>query len=150
MFSRKPKIIATKLKSIEHLKSFKSYLKRRVYSKRGEYVGKVYDVLFNEKTLLGIMVKGKKNIFVGKEYISSESANAIVLKIEPITNLIGKQVFDSRGKRIGIVSDIKRRSKSNTYTDLMVKKAFYRRAFSVPKKDVEIAKKNIILKKEYE
>ena len=72
-----------------------------------------------------------------------------MLKIEPVTNLIGKQVFDAVGKRIGSVSDVKRKTKSNNYTDLIVKKAIYRKAIAVPKKDIDVAKKNIILKKEY-
>ena len=149
MFKKKPKIISNKLKKIGHLKKFSSYIGKKVYSKSGEYIGKVYDLLFRDSCFLGIMVD-KRDIFIGKEFFRGESDNAIMLKIEPVTSLVGKQVFDAVGKKLGRVSDIKRKSNSNNYTDLWVKKSIYRKSFTVPKKDIEVAKKNIILKKEYE
>lgn len=149
MFSKKIKIISSKLGKIEHLKKFSSYIDKKVYSKSGEYLGQVKDLLFRKDCFLGIMLD-RKNIFIGKEFFFKESEKGIILKIEPVTSLIGKQVFDSIGKKVGTVSDIKRKTNSNSYTDLMVKKAIYRKAVSIPKKDVDIAKKNIILKKEYD
>ncbi len=149
MFKKKTKIISNRFKKIESLKKFSSYIGKKVFSKSGEYVGKVYDLLFKDDTFSGIMVD-KRDVFIGKEFFRGESEKSIMLKIEPVTNLIGKQVFDTAGKRVGSISDVKRKSNSNNYMDLMVKKAIYRKAFAIPQKDIAIAKKNIILKKEYE
>jgi len=149
MFKKETKIISNRFKEINNLKKFGSYIDRKVYSKSGEFVGKVYDLLFKKDIFSGIMVKGKKDIFIGKEFFRGESEKTIMLKIEPVVNLIGKRVFDSTGKKVGIVREIKRKANSNNYTDLVVKKSIYKRSFTVPKKDIEVAKKNIILKKEY-
>ena len=148
MFGKKSWIISNRFKKVENQKKFSSYIGKTVYSKSGEYVGKIVDLLFKNDRFSGIIVD-RKNVFIGKEFFGSESEKAIMLKIEPITNLIGKKVFDTVGKKVGNVSDIKRKANSNNYTNLMVKKAIYRKAFAVPKKDINIAKKNIILKKEY-
>ena len=146
---KKVKIISSKLKKVDHLKKFSSYIGKNVYSKTGEFLGRVKDLLFKEECFLGILLD-RKRLFIGKEFLGHESEKGIVLKIDPVTSLLGKQVFDAVGKRIGVVSDIKRKTNSNSYTHLMVKKAIYRRAFEIPKKDVDVAKKSIILKKAYE
>ena len=149
MFSKKTKIISNRLKKVDHLKRFTSYIGKKVYSKSGEYIGKVCDLLFRDDRFLGILID-RRNVFIGREFFGGESEKRIMLKIEPVTNLIGKQVFGATGKKIGKISDIKRKSNSNNYTDLWVKKSIYRKSFTVPKKDIDVAKKNIILKKEYE
>ena len=149
MFRKKTRVISNRFRKIDSLKKFSSYIGKIVYSKSGEHIGRIYDLLFSKDTFVGVLVKGKKDVFIGKEFFRGESDKSIILKIEPITNLIGKQVFDAIGKRVGIVKDIKRKTKSNNYTDLRIKKSIYRRSFYIPKKDIEVAKKNIILKKEY-
>ena len=148
MFSKKIKIISNRFKKIDSLKKFSFYIGKKVYSKSGEYVGKIHDLLLKDDRFIGVLID-RRDVFIGREFFRGESADRIMLKIEPITNLVGKQVFDAAGKRIGSVSDVKRKSKTNNYTDLWVKKAIYRKAIAVPKKHIDIAKKNIILKKEY-
>ena len=70
-----------------------------------------------------------------------------MLKIEPVTNLIGRQVFDSKGKRVGKVVEVIRKGTGNVYSELRVKKNIYSWSKHIPKKDIAVAKKSIILKK---
>ena len=149
MFEKKTDIISRSIKSIESVDLNSKYLGKKVYSKSGEYVGSVCDVAMRKGRFAGVLVKGNRNVLIEKELFESESEDTIMLKIEPVTNIIGKQVFDSLGKRIGKIVDLNRKSNANAYTELVVKKSFFRKAFNVPKEDVEVAKKNVILKKAY-
>lgn len=150
MFKRKIEVVSSKTKKLDKTRKFSSYLGKSVYSKRGMFVGKVLDVIMKGDSMIGVLVKANKIIFIGKEFFKSDTENAIMLKIDPVTEIIGKTVYDSSGKRLGKVVGLKRKTTGNTYSELLVKKAIYRKAFSIPKKEVEIAKKNVILNKEYE
>ena len=142
-------IISKKVKTLEKANRFARYMNSKVYSKSGEYIGKVYDVVFDKVRILGVLVSGKKRIFIDKQFIGKISEDAIVLNIEPVTSMIGKQVYDAEGKKIGTVSGLQRKSNANTFSDILVKRAIYRRAFSIDKKEIGVAKKNIILKRAY-
>lgn len=150
MFPKKIRIISKKLKNLDGAKKASSYFNKPVVSKSGEHVGKVKDVVLKHDIFEGLIVYGNKKLYVGKEFISSDSKDHIILNVEPITNMIKKDVYDSRGKKIGYVKDVVRKSNSNTYSDILVKKSFFRRAFSIPKGEIGIARKSIILKNPYE
>ncbi|RLG11929.1 hypothetical protein DRN73_04030 [Candidatus Pacearchaeota archaeon] len=150
MFNKKIEVISTKTKKIEEGERISFYIGKAVYSKTGELLGKVYDVILENDCVVGILIKSNKKIFIGKEFFNGNVKDVIVLKIEPFTSLIGKQIFDSTGKRIGRVVNVERKTTSNNYENLIVKKSIYRRSFKIPKKEIAIAKENIILKREYE
>ncbi|MBD3247110.1 hypothetical protein GF378_00635, partial [Candidatus Pacearchaeota archaeon] len=107
----------------------------------------IYDIVLKKDCFAGVLVKGKRRVFIGKEFLGGESKKGMILKIEPVTSLISRQVYDSHGKRIGKVSGLKRKSKTNNYSAILVKKSVYRRAFEIPKKEIDVAKKTIVLKK---
>lgn len=146
MFKKRVDIISAKVKNLDSLSNLSSYIGKKVYSKKGDFLGHVKDAMFKGNIIQGILIKGRRNMFIGKEFFEHESDKAFVLNIDPVVSLIGKLVFDSTGKRIGKVVDIKRKTNANTFTDLIIKKSFFRRIFSIPKEDISVAKKNIILK----
>jgi sporulation protein YlmC with PRC-barrel domain len=149
MARKNAEIISTKVKNLDRLGDFSSYMGRKVFSKSGHYVGKVYDIITQNKCMVGVLVRGKLKIFIDKEYFMSDTPKAIMLSIDPVTNLLGKQVFDAIGKRIGKVSALERRGNSNVFSSLIVKKRAYSKPFVVPKKDIDTFKDNVILKKEH-
>jgi sporulation protein YlmC with PRC-barrel domain len=149
MFGKPAEIISRRIKNIESIELSSQYTDKKVYSKSGEFVGKVYDIAMKNKCFIGLMVSGKRKVFIDKDFFESDADGVIMLKIEPVVNLLGKQVFDSLGKIVGKVVGLNRKSNKNDYEEIVVKKSFFRRAFNVPKKDVEVAKENIILKKAY-
>lgn len=148
--AKRVELISRKIKNLGKVKTAKSYIGKTVYSKKGEIIGKIYDIVLKKGCLAGVLVKGKRKVFIGKEFLGSESKKGMMLKIEPVTSLIGRYVYDSHGKRIGKVSDLKRKSNTNNYSGILVKKSVYRRAFEVSKKDIDVAKKTIVLKKPLE
>jgi sporulation protein YlmC with PRC-barrel domain len=147
MFSSKTEIVSSRTKKLEGTNSFSSYIGKKVYSKSGEMIGTVKDVIMKNDIMLGVLVH---RVFIGKEFFKSYTADAIMLKIDPVTNLLGKQVYDSAGDRVGKVVELNRKSTGNSFYELRVKKNIYSRSVFINKKDIEIAKKNVILKKPWQ
>ena len=149
MFKKKVDIISSKIDNLSKTERISSYLGKKVYSKSGDYLGLAYDIILKNDVMIGILIRGKRKLFVGKEFFESQSKEVIVLKIEPVTSIIGKLVYDSQGEKIGKVIGLNRKSCANVYSDIVVKKSFIRRAFEIPKEDIELAKKIVLLKKPY-
>ena len=64
--------------------------------------------------------------------------------------MIGKQVFDADGKKLGRVKSVQRKGNANDFESVVVKRHFFSRGIAVPKSDIDVSKKNIILKVIYE
>ena len=149
MFGKKLEIISRRLKNLQKTERFSSYIRKKVFSKSGELVGKVKDITTKKDNMIGLIVNGNKKVFIGKEFFDFDSKDVIMLSINPVTSLIGKHVFDAEGRRLGYVKGLERKNNANDFESLVVKKAFYLRALKIPKEDVVVSKKNIILKKAY-
>lgn len=147
------KIEAISTKNINPMKmdSFRAYIGKKVISKSGERVGKVHDIRFSGSKVEGIVVlKRISRLFIDQEFIAGHSDEAVMLSIDPVTMMRGKQVFDADGKKLGKVSDVVRKGNSNVMSSIIIRKRLYSRGVRIPKEDIETAKKNIILKKVYE
>ncbi|OVE75007.1 hypothetical protein BVX95_00610 [archaeon D22] len=120
-----------------------------VFTKDGEKIGRVSQIIFTHEEIQGVVVA--KGLFFGKtfvdiEYIDKFTPNSVLLKINPITLLIKRKVFDSEGRDIGVVKRIKRKSHSNELQAIYVKKGIFSKEIEVPVKDITIHKKSIRLK----
>lgn len=73
----------------------------------------------------------------------------IILDIDPVIMLIGKEVFDDEGNKIGKVVDLDRKDYDNDYKSIIVKKHFFSKPLSIPKRDIDVIEKNIILNTSY-
>lgn len=144
------RILSENLTRLDNKKRLKSILGKKVYSKRGEIVGTVVDVLTNNSRYVGILVNSKRKIFIDKDYIQNDAEDSVILSIEPVTQLIGKEVIDCEGKRLGKVIDVSRPSHKNDYAALIVKKSIISGKKSIPKREVAVAQKNIILNTAYD
>lgn len=148
--AKRERILSEKVQGLDTFNRLRSILGKAVFSKSGEPVGKVIDVLTDNTRYVGVLIKSNGTIFVDKEYIKNDTQDSIILSIEPITQMIGKQVIDSEGRRLGKVMDISRSSTKNDYTAIIVKKSIISRKVSIPKKEVDVARKNIILNTAYD
>ncbi len=150
LLHQKPPILLSKsVTKLDHTLSVRDYLHKKVYSTSGDYVGKIYDLVLYENQLMGLLVHGRKRLFIDINYCTASAVDSIILKIDPVTMLKGKIVFDSRGKRIGKVSAIERKSVKNECENLLVKKNMFKKPVPIPFTDIEVSKKNIILSKVY-
>jgi sporulation protein YlmC with PRC-barrel domain len=144
---KKPKIpiISTKLNDIIGI-SVHSLIGKKVVSRLGEPVGKITDIMFDSNNMQGVIVrKGMKKSFIDKEYFQFKKEDVLVLNIEPITLLIGKQVFDSKGEQIGKVVNIKRDNADNKFKALIVKKNLFKKPIEITPGQIDTTKVNILL-----
>lgn len=146
----KTELISTKVKNLDAIEKFSEYIGKKVFSKSGAYVGKIKDVVIRRGSMIGVLVKSKRKLFIGREFFETDSEDAIMLSIEPVTLIIGKQVFDSLGKKVGKVVDLERADTDNQFRALIIKKRIYFRPFTVPRSAVTITKHNVLLNKPFE
>ena len=136
-------IISSKIYDVEQMNFLSGYLGKKVFSESGDKIGTIKDVVFEKGSHKGFLLS--KNLFIDKEYFTIDFEQAMMLKIEPVTSLIGKIVFDVDGKRIGKVQDIERSNNSNDFKAILVKKNIFSKPVVIEKKKIEMAKKNVIL-----
>ena len=149
MTKKAPFLLSKRLSTLESATSAKRYIGKRVYSTSGDYVGRVVDLSLYEDAYVGLIVRGRQLLYIDKEYCEPENVDTIILKIDPITLLKGKIVFDSAGKRLGRVTGFERSGVRNACDTILVKKNIFKKPVSVPYSAVETSKKNIILNQEY-
>jgi len=121
----------------------KDVVGKKVISASGQVVGTVKDIAYDMNRVIGLMVG---DVLIGKEYIDTMNADSVILKVNPVTSLIGKLVFDKDGKKLGKVIKTNRATTANDFTDVMVKKNTFTRAVKITKAEMEVVGKNIILR----
>lgn len=149
MFRKEISIISQNIKTLKETNKLSSYIGKRVYSKSGEYVGKLKEFVTYNNEFAGMLVYGKNDLFVDKEFFSLNSEDSIVLLIDPITILLGKKVFDADGRDLGKVVGVDRNSNLNNFKYLEIRKGSFAKPVKVSKVEISVMKKNIILKTSY-
>jgi sporulation protein YlmC with PRC-barrel domain len=142
-------IFASKISNIEQVNRAKSYIGKKVFSKSGEKVGKIFDVVLQNGLLAGVLVKGHVKLLISKEFFHSDSPETIMLSINPSALLLKKHVFDADARKLGKVVAISRKGTTNDFSKITVKKNIFSKPFDIPKSEIEIAEDNIILYKVY-
>lgn len=119
---------------------------RKVIAANGEVVGKVKSIIGNYNKIEGILVK-RNNILTFVDYIHIQDlySKSVMLKINPISRILGMQVFDAEGKKLGRVVDFIQVDNKNEFSEIIVKKGIFNRRLTIPAKSIEVAHKNIIL-----
>lgn len=148
-FVKDPILVSEKVQSVSDTRLVSAYKGRKVFSKNGELLGWVKDVLLKGNSLCGFLVRGKLPLIIGKEFIATDTVEALLLSIDPVPFLVKKQVFDAKGKMLGTVSSLDRKTSDNDFTSLIVKKRFYSKPIVIPKERIDVSEKNIILKKSW-
>ena len=149
MRPQQPFVISPGFKHVETARTAKDYIGKKVYSTSGDYVGRVRDVVFTQGSIAGLIIQGRRKLFIHKDYTQPEIVDAIILTIDPVTHLKGKIVFDSNGRRLGRVKDIERSTVANECDHLLVKRNLFTKPRKIPYGDVAVSKRNIILSKAY-
>jgi len=144
-------IIASNSAKVQGYERLKRLLGKKVIAKNGEVVGKVRDIAIENYDIKGVFCsRWFDKVYIDKSNFETFSADAIVLRINPVTLLKGKIVFDSAGKRVGTVRRVNRDDTSNSFKSLAVRTKIYKRKIEIKPGQISILKKNIILKTEYE
>jgi sporulation protein YlmC with PRC-barrel domain len=135
-------------KDIAKYLSLSSVVGKKVIAKNGEVIGRVKEVAFDLGKILGIIVGAKSGkVLIGTDYIDDLIADSVVLKISPVTALLGRKVFDKDGRKLGKVTELVRHNAHNDLTQIVVSRGLFRKPLKVDRDDIQVAGMNIILKK---
>ncbi|MFT4312629.1 MAG: PRC-barrel domain-containing protein [Candidatus Woesearchaeota archaeon] len=126
------------------------YLHKKVLSKKGATIGRVNDIQFNENTITALVVIGVRRLIIEWSLIEKVTEDAIFLSIDPISELLNKQVIGPQGKKMGKVVDLIRVSNANTFTHLVVKQGIFQKPIDIEKEKIKVANENILLQSETE
>lgn len=93
-------------------------LGQKVLTHDGKKIGKIKSIHIHPKELTVEGIKVDPGMFepdhyIDNNYISSLTGMGAVLKVMPVTEYIGLTVYDSLGKKIGKVKDIRRSKLTN-------------------------------------
>ncbi len=148
-FFKEPILVSDNLGSLANTRLFSSYKGRKVFSKTGDLIGRVKDLVIEKNSLAGFKIGGKVSLIIGREFVATDTPEALLLSMDPVPLLVGKQVFDAKGRLLGVVSSLDRKTFGNTFSSLVVKRRFYSKPIVIPKDRIDVCEKNIILKKSW-
>ncbi len=139
--------ISTKTRNTKDFRGYFSYFWKRVASRSGENAGRVIDILLSTEDVAGLVVLWKsRTFFLDMEFVENTSGRLIMLNIDPVYLHLGKNVFDKSGRRLGKVVHLMRNGSENEFQAVEIKKSFFAKPIAVRADQIEISRKNIILK----
>lgn len=148
----KIRIISEKTKNLDNYFNLKDIFGKKIITIKGEFFGKVKDLVAEKDKILGVIVKTKsREIFIDFCYINDLYSKSLMLKISPAFRVIGMKVYDSVGKKLGKVVDIEQINETTNEIDkIIVKKNFFNKALTIKYSAVKSDVKNILLNKRIE
>jgi sporulation protein YlmC with PRC-barrel domain len=129
----------------------KNILGKKVLTKDGKNIGKIKSVRINPKklTIEGIEIDTglfKVDKYFGKNYIKTLTKQGAILKINPVDDIVGLQVFDSTGRSIGEIKSIKKSKKTNKLISIKVYSDIYKDEITIDSHYIEDCGDSCILK----
>lgn len=140
--------MSKKLGAIGNFVSSKRLTGIPVISKSGEIIGHVSELRLNGFNVEGIIVKrffSLRSVFIDKLFIKVFNQNEVLLKVNPVTELLGVKVYDGSGRKLGKIKKIVRGNNNNDFKSLIVKDGFFARPLLIDRSQIEIMKRNVIL-----
>lgn len=98
---------------------------KKVLASNGKEIGTIMEIRLDPQTLNldGIeMDRGffGTDTFIGRKYITSLSTDGAVLNMSPVTDYKGLKVFDSSGKEVGTVKEVRTEGDTNNISAIVV------------------------------
>ena len=128
---------------------------KKVMALNGTEVGKIMEIRLdpNSLNLDGIEVDRGLfglNTFYGRNYIESLSIEGAVLNMTPVSDYKGLHVFDSTGKDVGKVKEIRTEGKTNNISAIVVGTGMLKNDAVFTKSDVKSVGESIMLNRTFE
>ena len=129
----------------------KEILGKKVLAKNGKNIGKIRSIRINPNklTIEGIEVDTgifKVDRYIGKNYIKTLTSQGAILKIDPIDDVVGLEVFDATGKSIGEIKSIKTSKKTNKLLSITLYSDLYEDQITIDGHYIETCGDSCILK----
>lgn len=98
---------------------------KKVLASNGKDIGTIQEIRLDPKTmdLDGIEIDRGffgNDTFIGRKYITSLSGDGAVLNMTPVTDYKGLKVFDSTGKDVGTVKEVRTEGDTNNISAIVV------------------------------
>ena len=91
-----------------------------------------------------------EKIIIAKVDNPDEPQYAETTKVQLEQALKGKFVFDADGRNLGKISSVHRKANANNFYEISIKRKFYSKEQKIPRKEIAVMKKNVILNKSYD
>lgn len=109
----------------------KKIIGKKVLTQDGKNIGKIQSIRINptKLTIEGIEVDTglfKVDKYIGKNYIKTLTEQGAILKITPVDDIVGLQVFDAKGKSVGEIKTIKKSKKTNKLLSITLYSDIYK------------------------
>jgi len=129
----------------------KNILGKKVLSKDGKTIGKIRSIRINptKLTIEGIEVDTglfKVDKYIGKNYVKTLTEQGAILKINPVDDVVGLQVFDATGKSVGEIKTIKTSKKTNKLLSITLYSDLYKDQITIDGHYIETCGDSCILK----
>lgn len=123
---------------------------KKVLARSGKKIGSVDTIYIDPQSLSIIGIKVNKGLlgvdqFIGSEYIKTMNDKGTVLNITPATEYLGMKVFDSRGKEIGKIKEVRRQGKTNVITSIVVDRGLLKKDLLLDRESIEIVGDGVML-----
>ncbi len=123
---------------------------KKVLAANGKEIGTIQEVRLDPKTMDfdGIEIdRGFFGIdtFIGRKYITSLSSDGAVLNMTPASDYKGLKVFDSSGREVGTVKEIRTEGETNTISAIVVGTGILKNDAVFSKSDVKGVGESIML-----
>ncbi|HJW97309.1 MAG TPA: PRC-barrel domain-containing protein [archaeon] len=143
--------IKNQSKPLEKTVEVSRILGKTVISKDGRKLGTIQAIHIHPTNLTVEGIRVKRGMFetddyIGREYIQSLTQSGAVLKILPVKEMMGLDVFDMNGKRIGKIKAISRSKKTNVIVSFTVERGFRKEDAEFSGKDIKEVGKGVILR----
>ncbi len=144
-------VIKNQSKSLDKTVEVSRVIGKDVISKDGRKLGTIDAIHIHPTNLTVEGIRVKKGMFetddyIGREYIQSLTQSGAVLKILPIKEMMGLEVFDINGKKIGKIKSIERSKKTNVIVSFSVERGFRKDDATFSGKDIKEVGRGVILK----
>lgn len=134
-------------------KAAKSLLGKRVLSKSGDIIGRVWQLRIdpNKRTLEGVVLRRKvfRKIYICMSYVTRITDKALMLGIDPAALFRGRTIVSADGKKFGTAIALERMQETNEVVRVLVRRHLYKKLV-VPKEDFSRFGTSLILKKTYD
>ena len=129
-------------------------LGKNVISRDGRKLGTIQAIHIHPTDLRVEGIRVRRGIlqtddYIGREYIQSLTQSGAVLKILPVKEMMGLEVFDMSGRKVGKIKAISRSKKTNSIVSFTVERGFRKKDAEFSGKDIKEVGKGVILKVPY-
>jgi sporulation protein YlmC with PRC-barrel domain len=129
----------------------KEILGKKVLATDGKNIGKIRAIRINptKLTIEGIEVDTglfKVDKYIGKNYIKTLTEQGAILKITPVDDIVGLEVFDSTGKSVGEIKTIKKSKKTNKLLSITMYSDLYKDDITIDAHYIETCGDSCMLK----